>query len=287
MNDFKKVVNIGKYKQYNGKYYGNVYCKIEFKNGRLSISGVESPRPNGNCLGGCGQIYDELSNIDTFNKGWDIEKLNSFVAVWKKHHLNDMRAGTAKQMEFLDIKKEELKRLIARGYKNYDAVIMLLKSYDKKMNIIPYYDVKQKLNIIEKYDKIIKKLKEKKDKIYNFKNISVFLDGGDVVATYRYLDDDIKWQTMKVKKELNNIDIKKGIEEIKDIYTHKMQKLLLKEIDKDIKDFNDMKNDMFSDTMYNFDGKKYGHAWYFEEVPQDIVEWLEALPKSEEVPAWV
>lgn len=34
-------------------------------------------------------------------------------------------------------------------------------------------------------------------------------------------------------------------------------------------------------------GKKYGHSWYFEEVPADIVKWLQSLPETETKPNWV
>lgn len=34
-------------------------------------------------------------------------------------------------------------------------------------------------------------------------------------------------------------------------------------------------------------GYKYGTAWRFEEVPQDVIEWLSTLPDSERYPAWV
>lgn len=34
-------------------------------------------------------------------------------------------------------------------------------------------------------------------------------------------------------------------------------------------------------------GYKYGTAWKMEEVPQDIIEWLESLPETKVKPAWV
>jgi hypothetical protein len=35
------------------------------------------------------------------------------------------------------------------------------------------------------------------------------------------------------------------------------------------------------------DGKKYGHAWYFHEVPADVLQWLFELPETETKPAWI
>ena len=34
----------------------SLFCSIEFKNGRLSISGVEGPKADGNAYGSCGQV---------------------------------------------------------------------------------------------------------------------------------------------------------------------------------------------------------------------------------------
>lgn len=79
-----------------------VYCKIEIKDGTLSISGVEGPMRNGDARGGCGQIimgfkefdkrgYMSLSDI-TPAAGWDIKKVTEFLTIWDYWHLNDMRA---------------------------------------------------------------------------------------------------------------------------------------------------------------------------------------------------
>ena len=34
------------------------------------------------------------------------------------------------------------------------------------------------------------------------------------------------------------------------------------------------------------DGKKYGFAWYFEEVPANVLAWLQALPDAAEKNPW-
>src|SRR6478735_2143194 len=53
---------------------GNVYCRIKYTEGRLSITGVEGPKANGDCRGACGQIV---------------------------RHLNDMQPGTPAQEAYL------------------------------------------------------------------------------------------------------------------------------------------------------------------------------------------
>lgn len=79
-----------------------VFCKIEYTDGKLSISGVEGPRANGNCAGSCGQIdmsysQDALDEGMELNEGWTPTKWFKFLKVWKRWHLNDMRAGCEHQ----------------------------------------------------------------------------------------------------------------------------------------------------------------------------------------------
>lgn len=99
-NDFRKVVRLG---TANGRAY-SIYCKIEYQNGRLSISGVEGPTASGNALGSCGQIDTHLRNEQQSIKlapGWTRAKLRMFFEVWERWHLNDMKAGSAEQEQWL------------------------------------------------------------------------------------------------------------------------------------------------------------------------------------------
>jgi hypothetical protein len=90
-----KIINIG-----SGNC-GQVFCHITFKEGRLSITGVEGPKANGGARGGCGQIIMSGWDITTYAKGWDAELEAKFIAVWERWHLNDMKAGTPAQEQFL------------------------------------------------------------------------------------------------------------------------------------------------------------------------------------------
>jgi hypothetical protein len=80
---------------------GWTYCKIKFIDGNLSITGVEGPLPNGNCIGGCGQIIMSGWGIREYGNGWDKDSVADFRQVWDRWHLNDMRAGTPKQEEYI------------------------------------------------------------------------------------------------------------------------------------------------------------------------------------------
>jgi len=54
--------------RFNDGYHKNMlktFIKVEYTtDGRLSISGVESPRQSGNCLGSCGQILMSYKEYD-------------------------------------------------------------------------------------------------------------------------------------------------------------------------------------------------------------------------------
>lgn len=96
-----KVVNPGRVMV--GRQNANVFCRIKISyNGRLSITGVVGPLRSGKCRGSCGQIADELVDPTLkLNKGWNPELVKSFLGVWERWHLNDMRAGTPAQEDFL------------------------------------------------------------------------------------------------------------------------------------------------------------------------------------------
>lgn len=90
----EKIINPCKMGLYEGTKKYQVYCKIEFKEGVLTISGVHGPYTSGDCTGSCGQIQDELLQSEdvTFNKGWNKAIYHKFINIWNKWHLNDLHA---------------------------------------------------------------------------------------------------------------------------------------------------------------------------------------------------
>ena len=95
-----KVVRIGSVKSDGGRW-ASVYCSIEYKNGRLSISGVVGPLSSGNCLGSSGQIIMSWAPIVKYAKGWTPSMVRRFLDIWGRWHLNDKRDGTPEQMDFI------------------------------------------------------------------------------------------------------------------------------------------------------------------------------------------
>ena len=111
MNNFCKVVRLGTLKTGRGRSF-SVFCKIEYKEGDLSVSGVEGPKRGGNALGSCGQIimsykeYDKRGYMSIRDikpsPGWTHDKIKTFFDVWDKWHMNDMKAGTPRQEDYLE-----------------------------------------------------------------------------------------------------------------------------------------------------------------------------------------
>lgn len=85
-----------------------VFAKVDYDGTRLSFTGVEGPRANGDASGSCGQIAmgykhrdpaDDDSRCDSptgpdeieFADGWDADLWLDFLDAWQRWHLNDMR----------------------------------------------------------------------------------------------------------------------------------------------------------------------------------------------------
>lgn len=96
MEEFTRTLNPGTVPHWQeGRAPVPVFVKVEYRGGRLSITGVEGPLRNGDAVGGCGQIVDTLARRDftpTPGDGafwWrNIKRLHQ---VWERWHLNDTR----------------------------------------------------------------------------------------------------------------------------------------------------------------------------------------------------
>jgi hypothetical protein len=118
----QKTINPGTMLEYVGssKKHVPVFCRIEYTasdaeqkenvngprafikkyegTGKLSITGVVGPRSNGDCWGSCGQISDTIRQainagefIPNDAQGWTVPDVLSFLDLWDRYHLNDMR----------------------------------------------------------------------------------------------------------------------------------------------------------------------------------------------------
>lgn len=80
--DFKRRFVLGR------TSYGDLWITIEYQDGKLSITGVEGPKKNGDCKGSFGQCVDAAREIN-----------KKFADIWKCWHLNNMRPGCEHQRE--------------------------------------------------------------------------------------------------------------------------------------------------------------------------------------------
>lgn len=101
--NFTKVCCLGTVANHSGRAarYAKVFVTICFKNERLALSGVEGPQANGDCLGAAGQIVMHEWQMHTYSSGWDLPQVERLRAIWKRWHLNDMRAGSPAQEDYL------------------------------------------------------------------------------------------------------------------------------------------------------------------------------------------
>jgi len=100
VSDFAKVLHLGHVHDWE-KRAVPLFVKVEYKGGRLSITGVVGPMKNGDARGSCGQIVDHIDEIVTFAPGWSDADAELFAKVWRRWHLNDMRAGSSAQEDWL------------------------------------------------------------------------------------------------------------------------------------------------------------------------------------------
>jgi hypothetical protein len=81
--------------------YGRLFVTIKVRREdgitRLSITGVEGPRANGDAKGSCGQCVEALDHLARLSPGWDVGMVQRLKTEWERWHLNDMRAGCEHQ----------------------------------------------------------------------------------------------------------------------------------------------------------------------------------------------
>lgn len=94
-----KVVSVGSLKGF-GRKSPILFLTIRFDGKRLSISGVEGPKRNGDAEGGCGQVIGSLDQILSYEPGFNAEVVARLRSIWSRWHLNDMRAGCEHQRDW-------------------------------------------------------------------------------------------------------------------------------------------------------------------------------------------
>lgn len=259
----KKVIRIGMLTPSWTKGGYNIFCRIEFNDPRLSISGVEGPLPSGNACGGCGQIRDDIRrNLKDLvpAPGWDKKKIVKFLDIWDKWHLNDMRPGcehqTGPEWKYHDI---EIKKYSLR-WENYYALENAINAATANR-----YNLKTRGG-----------LQIASNECYEAEILLYFFDLGigyfsniglpdgtieEARESYPVLDEYLTNhpEALQIKTE------KKG-----NGWTYENEHpegILMK--------------------ACPVCGYKYGSAWRTEAIPQDVIDFLFSLPNTDITPAWV
>ena len=241
----QKTIRIGSQKEWNynctKEIQAPVYCRIEYKDAKLSITGVVGPRYNGNCAGSCGQIYDSI-DINNYAKSWSKSKVAKFIDIWKEWHLNDICAYTP------DMKKAGWDKLASKEIYKYAFTMTSEARRECKELKISILDAATNDNIYKLDDRQKKLLVSEiyKD-VYGYKQ----------PEAPEFMELSIHWQTKKPDIETKTLGWT-NVEEHKD-------GLLGRELN----------------------GKKYGHSWFKHEVPQDVLQFLVDLPRTDKNPEWI
>lgn len=127
MDPFVKIIRPGTVNV--GRRNVSLFIKIKWDGRRLSITGVEGPTASGNAAGSCGQVVDSLGAIETYARGWDFRSVMKLGGVWRRWHLNDMRAGTPAQEEATRAHRKQLDTAEGRhAFDDYRARCAYLES---------------------------------------------------------------------------------------------------------------------------------------------------------------
>lgn len=245
---FSKVVRIGSATDEYSKHIYSTFCKIEYSQGRLSITGVEGPLGNGNAIGSCGQI-DKHIKVTTFGPDWNTYKLAQFVRVWGAWHLNDMHA------------------------------------YDSEMHAAGWDELARK--------EIYKHEFSLSSELYKTRRA---IEADALVAlrkgeTFTPTADEARIASMPLSVTLydyaETISPPQGYEYGLNVYSKPMMRKTKGE--KKTLGWVTPKEheDGLLGRKLREGGNGYGSAWYAEEVPAEVLEFLQALPNTDVIPAWV
>ena len=252
----KKIINPCTCQVYDGRFY-NAFASISYHDGRLSIHGVVGPRGDGNCYGGAGQCVDEI-RAGTPKAPWTAEMLQQFCDIWDRWHLNDLRPWCS-HMKEMGWDKQASEEIVLRHYR-------MTSKAKKKQD-----EAERAALTALRNGKVFMPTKEQSFYAALPYSVQIY---GEAPAT-----DDEFFDIYEPKKKLYAGDT--GPEEIKTrgwVYYGK------RENDTAIKVHSELG---LLDKPCPVCGYKYGTAWQMEEVPVEVISWLENLPDTPVQPAWV
>lgn len=243
----------------------------EDKHRELSISGVVGPLRNGNAIGSCGQI--ELSKLDfkSYAEGWDAATVARLDSVWKAWHLNGMRAGCQHQRAGWDTTE----KVEAESYSvDWDTHHKLLRDYREQVRAHGAHKPRQ---VREDIDALRASRK--------------FSPAGAMLAAIKELGlRPFAWSTLpqdagRVAK--THRTARRYAEGWDEFFAEQIEAKKRTET----KTLGWLREDEHPRGMLSKPceecGYKYGSAWLSEDVPTEVLEFIQALPEADREPEWV
>jgi len=232
------------------KGYGDVFCEIKFVEGKLSITGVMGPLKNGNCRGGCGQIdmeFEHRNPADNDSRTRERIKPTEFTFA--------PGWNAEKWFDFLEAWKHWHLNDMKPGCEHQ-------KDWGKKK--LELIDFKWTTRFHQWRESAAKGTMES-EQYEKFKEVS-----SDVlIATTATASP--KWKSPLIERLLADEWIEEKKRETKTsgwVYPKEHPEGELTK-------------------PCPVCGYKYGSEWKKEDVPAEVIAFLESLPKTDKTPAWV
>lgn len=233
------------------KATAQAFCKIQFENGRLSITGVIGPMPSGNCRGSAGQCVDEIREGHPCDK-WTREMLDKFCSIWDRWHLNGMNPCCKHQREM--------------GW---------LEQAKEQITLYHYHLTREASGLKKSAEKAAVEALRKGETFTPTEEQSLYAALPEWLDIYGAPSEELAPYYEPFKTAL------RGDKEVHlrgHVWYGKSEDSTLTRV-------CDERGLLCKPCPVC--GYKYGTAWQLEEVPQEVIDWLFNLPESPVKPAWV
>lgn len=252
-SDFKRVVRPGTVQLWEGKRASLFVC-IEYKAGKLSLTAVEGPKANGDCLGSCGQADDGLVS-DGFAPGehWTRDMATQLWQAWQDHHLNDMKPYSV--------------AMKAEGWHHKAALAMLGYRFTLDSAILSQQRDHEKAALLKlKAGESVKWSKQTRDTFLMPYDLMIwqYADDPAPATPGGYKAGDYRGERLTESKTLG--------------WLYPMESQSITKPDCHV--------DGMLTKVLESTGESYGGQWYNHVVPDDVLAWLAALPAYQGRLSW-
>lgn len=228
----------------------NAFCKIEIneENGTLSITGVIGPLSSGNAKGSAGQCINEIRTGEPTEE-WTDEMLQKFCDIWDEWHLNDMRAYCSHMKEL--------------GW---------TKHFNEEIKVSKWTITKEAYNAKRNAENRALRCLKEGTPFYPTKDEIAYANMPYEITTYNGEEPSYNQSVYKESYKLKEKDC------LGNSNTTKKTRGWISYKDHPLG---------FLGRPCPVCGYAYGTSWLKEDLPQDVIDFLESLPASKITPAWV